>query len=57
MESESAFIWSDGIVELYSISTVYLDVVVIVLPFDFECNDSIRLCNAVKNLVLEIQRV
>ena len=57
MESESSLIWSDSIVELHSVSTVDLDVVVIILPFHLEGDDSVRFCDSVQDSVLEIKRV
>ena len=39
MESETAFVWTDCVVELNSVSFVYHYFVVVVFPFDFKFVD------------------
>lgn len=42
MESESAFVWTQGRVELYTVAAVDLNLILVVFPDDAELNDSLR---------------
>ncbi len=57
MEAEASLVGSDCAVVLDSPSTVDLDLVVVIFPFDSELDDSLRLHDPVEDLVLQIKRV
>ena len=57
MESQSALVGSDCIVELDSPAAVDLDLMVVILPFDLEFKDSVRNYYSIQDLVLEVHRI
>src|SRR5574344_1544587 len=43
METETSLVWSDSVVELYSISCVCLNITVVIYPRNAECQHSVWL--------------
>ena len=56
MESHTTFVWSDSVVELYTISGVCLNLALVVNPSNTECKHSVRLHEALDDsCVLEFR--
>lgn len=43
METDTAFVWANGIVELYAITYVVLNFTFVVYPGNTECEDAVGL--------------
>lgn len=41
MESKTALVWAQGRIELHTIATVHLDLILVVFPDDAELDDSL----------------
>ena len=56
METETSLVWSDSVVELYTISGVCLNLALVVNPSNTECKHSVRLHEALDDsCVLEFR--
>ena len=49
MEAETTLIWSDSVVELYTISGICLNITIVINPSNTECKHSVRLHEALDN--------
>ena len=50
METKTSLVWSDSIVELYSVSCIGLNNSVVIYPCNTECQHSVRFYETLDNL-------
>ena len=54
METETALVWSDGGIKLYSIAEIYVVYTLIIGPWYSECNNSLWLDKSLQKSILTI---
>ena len=57
MEAQAALVGADRAVKLHAVAVVYLDLALVVNPFDAEGESPLRLGQALEDLVLLVNRV
>ena len=52
METKTALVWSDCRVELHAVTSVCLDLTIVIDPGNLECKDALRFNDALHNLCI-----